>query len=56
MYIVPEGQVWMYPWVVWKAIAWLMSLNILDYTEDEKALKGTCDCSQGKFLSFSVDL
>lgn len=25
--------------------------KILDYTQDEKALKGTCDCSQGKFLN-----
>lgn len=23
---------------------------ILDYTQDEKALKGACDCSQGKYL------
>lgn len=33
-----------------------MSSNILDYTQDEKALKGACDCSQGKFLALSVQL
>lgn len=51
-----EVQEWWELLAAWKATVWLMSTNILDYTQDEKALKGACDCSQGKFVSLPFQL